>query len=67
MDTIAKILIALVAILAISILLTIPVYYIWNDIIPSLFSLRKINFSEALELSVLCSCLFKSSNTSNSK
>lgn len=65
MDLIAKILIAIVTALVISLLITIPVYYIWNDLIPSLLSLRKITFAEALELSCLCSCLFKSTSSSD--
>lgn len=49
--------------LIVAILSAIPVYYIWNDIMPSLLKIRQISFGEALEISILCTCLFKSSSS----
>lgn len=45
---------------------TIPVYFLWNWLVPSIFSLREITFVEALGLSLLFSFLFKSHNSTSS-
>lgn len=61
--------IALVVIVTvfIAILCGIPVYFLWNALIPALFGLSKVTFWQAVGLSLLCSCLFKSSTTVNGK
>jgi hypothetical protein len=43
-----------------------PVQALWNWLMPELFGFKSISFFQALGLSVLCSFLFKSSNTSSS-
>ena len=50
----------------IALLTGVPVYFLWNAIVPDIFGLPTITFWQALGLSVLCSLLFKNS-TSNKK
>lgn len=52
---------AVVLVAAISALLALPVYLLWNAVIPSVFGLTTITFMQAIQLSLLSSCLFKSS------
>ena len=61
------ILVALIIGAAISVMVAFPVMLLWNAVIPSIFGLQVINFSQALMLSLLCSILFKSSSSSSSK
>lgn len=42
-----------------------PVQLLWNGLITSIFGLRKIGFWEAWGLLILCSILFKSTQTSS--
>jgi hypothetical protein len=58
---------AFAAILIFAALAGIPVYFLWNWLCPQLFKLPQITFLEAVGLSALCGCLFKSSSTSSSK
>ena len=44
-----------------------PVMLLWNAVIPGIFGLKVISFTEALYLSLLCSILFKSTGSSSSK
>ena len=44
----------------------LPVMLLWNAVVPSIFGLKVISFTEALMLSLLSSCLFKSTTTSSS-
>lgn len=52
---------------AIGVATAFPVMLLWNALMPNLFGLKIISFTEALMLSVLCSLLFKSSSGSSSK
>jgi len=54
-------------VLLMAVLTALPVMWAWNAIIPTIFGLTSITFSQALWLSLLCSCLFKSSSSSSSK
>ena len=45
-------------IVIIAVVLALPVMLLWNWTIPDIFSLPKINFFQALGLSLLCGCLF---------
>lgn len=47
----------------ISLVLALPVMWLWNDVMPELFNLPRIGFWKALEISLLASCLFKHSST----
>jgi hypothetical protein len=64
---IAKIIGLVVLVFVIALLFALPVMWLWNDLMPELFGLKTINFWKALELSLLCSALFKSSNSSSSE
>lgn len=44
-----------------------PVMLLWNAVVPTIFGLQAISFSEALCLSLLSSILFKSTPSSSSK
>lgn len=44
----------------------IPVWLLWNAVIPSIFGLPSIGFWQALGLSLLCAFLFKSSSSDSS-
>jgi hypothetical protein len=50
----------------IGLLTGIPIYFLWNWLMPTIFRLPEITFWQALGLSVLCSLLFKN-NTSSKK
>jgi hypothetical protein len=54
-------------IIVLSLIATLSVMWLWNDLMPTLFGLRQITFVQALELSVLSSLLFKTSSISSSK
>ena len=48
-------------------LLGLPVMLLWNWLMPELFGLGTITFWQAVGLNILCSILFKGTNTSASK
>ena len=56
--------IGLGAVIFFGLLSGIPVWLLWNAIIPQIFGLPEITFWQALGLSVLCALLFKSSGGS---
>lgn len=56
----------IIIVAACCILFAFPVKWLWNWLMPELFSLKQITFWQALGLSLLCSLLFKS-NHSKSK
>ena len=43
-----------------SLIRALPVMLLWNSVVPSIFGMKVISFTEALMLSLLSSCLFKS-------
>ncbi len=45
----------------------IPVFFLWNWLMPLLFNLPSVTFFQAMGLSILCSCLFKNTVTSTKK
>lgn len=53
-------------VIGLAVILTIPVYYLWNWLCPDLFNLPRVTFAQAWGLLVLCGFLFKSSSSSNS-
>ena len=57
---------AILLIVFIAILLALPVMLLWNWLMPAIFGLIKINFWQALGISLLSSCLFHT-NVSTSK
>lgn len=40
------------------IIISLPIYFLWNWLIPSLFKLRHISIPEAFGILVLCKLLF---------
>lgn len=48
-----------------SLLGSVPVYFLWNWLMPDIFGLTEITFLQSVGLSFLCSCLFKSSAVSS--
>lgn len=66
-----KYLIVVLGILAltvvIALLVSVPVWLLWNWLMPQIFGLKTISWMQALGLSVLCSMLFKSTASSSSK
>ena len=56
---------AMVIILAI--LFALPVYWLWNWLMPIIFGLKEITFWQAWGLNVLCGFLFKGTFSSSSK
>jgi len=59
MELITKISLIIFGIALIAILMTFPVMWIWNWLMPKMFGLMTINFWEALCLNLLCGALFK--------
>jgi hypothetical protein len=57
--------VALVAVIAL--LVSIPVWLLWNWLMPAIFGLKTISWLQAFGLSVLCGLLFKSSSNFSSK
>lgn len=49
---------------AIAVFTAFPTMLLWNALMPELFGLKTIDFFQALMLSLLCSLLFKSTNSS---
>lgn len=46
---------------------TVPVYFLWNWLMPSIFGLNAVTFWQALGLLFLSSILFKSNSTTKEK
>lgn len=68
MEVLSKIIGAIVLMLAIGLVvalfISLPVMWLWDAVMPDLFGLKTITWTQALWLSLLCSFLFKSSTTS---
>ncbi len=60
-------LMALCVSIIISVLFSLPVMWLWNGLMPAIFKLPEITFLQALGLNILCSILFKSNYTAQSK
>jgi hypothetical protein len=58
----AVIVLAIVA--AMALLISLPVMWLWDAVMPDLFGLKTITWAQALYLSLLCGFLFKSSSSS---
>ena len=50
-----------------ALLSAVPVWILWNVVIPPIFELPQISLIQAAGLSTLCSILFKSSPSSSSE
>jgi len=49
-----------------ALLMALPVYFLWNALVPEIFGLTIINFWQAVGISVLSACLFGRSSGSSS-
>ena len=54
---------ATIAFVGLCALFTVPVYFLWNWLMPVIFGLPEITFWQALGLKVLCAMLFKFSKS----
>lgn len=59
--------IALLIIALVGVIAAVPMYFLWNWLMPELFSLKAITFWQAWGLVFLSGILFKSSSSVNSK
>lgn len=50
-----------------SLLLALPILWLWNSTMPDLFGLKMIDWWTAWKLSMLCGFLFKTSVTASKK
>jgi hypothetical protein len=70
-ETFLKIIVVAIGILGlgliISLISAIPVYFLWNWLMPELFHLPAVTFWQALGITTLANILFKSNSSSKSK
>lgn len=64
---ILAILIFIASIVVYSLLTAIPVFFLWNWLMPDLFGLSQVTFWQALGLSLLCGCLFTRTTSKTEK
>ena len=62
-----SIIIALLIVFGISIIFAIPVWLLWNWLMPVIFGITKVSLLQAWGLTFLCSLLFKSNSISSDK
>ena len=63
---IGAIVIIAVTVVVSALLTALPVYYLWNWLMPEVFGLATLTFIEALGLSMLAACLFKDGSSKSS-
>ena len=66
MQAVALFLTAVVLVVVVSFVLSLPVMLLWDAVVPAIFKLPEITWMQAWGLSLLCGLLFKSHIT-NSK
>ena len=59
MEIVGKVIGIIGIVVLIALLMALPIMWLWNWLMPLIFGLIKINFWQALGLSLLSSCLFK--------
>ncbi len=52
-------------VVVVGLLMTIPVWLLWNAVMPDIFGVPAISFWQAMGVSFLSSCLFKSSSSTS--
>lgn len=57
-ETITKIIVALVTVIAVGIVIAFPIKWLWNWLMPNIFGLMELTFYQALGLNVLIGFLF---------
>lgn len=50
---------------AICLLTAVPVYYLWNWLMPDIFALPEITYWQSFGITILCNLLFKSHVSKN--
>lgn len=65
MKLIVIIISALLLVAAISLLAAMPVYFLWNWLMPDIFGLKQITYYQAVGLLMLTGIFFKSSTSSS--
>ena len=65
METVVKILVVIGTAVLIGLLMSLPVMWLWNWLMPKIFGLITLTFWEALGLTLLCNFLLKSSSSSS--
>lgn len=53
--------------IGLSLLFSLPTYWLWNELMPDIFHLPTITWLQAWGLLLLSGCLFKKSDTTPSK
>ena len=67
MPFIAALLLLVAFVVAFGLLLSLPVMWLWNWLLPGLFGFKTLTWLQAWGLLVLCGFLFKSTSASTSK
>ena len=67
MPLVAVLLLFIALVVAFGLLLSLPVMWLWNWLLPDLFGFKTLTWLQAWGLLVLCGFLFKSTSTSTSK
>ncbi len=60
-------LIIAVLVFAFGLLFSLPVYWLWNALLPDLFGFKEITWLQSWGLLILCGFLFKSTSATTSK
>lgn len=63
-EVIGGIVVIVFAIVASALLMALPVYFLWNALMPEIFGLTALNFWQAVGISLLAGCLFSRSSGS---
>lgn len=65
MNVLGAIVAVLVLGVVVALLVSLPVMWLWDWLMPEIFGLKEITWLQALGLTLLCSLLFKSSASSS--
>ncbi|MEH0153739.1 hypothetical protein V6R21_06295 [Limibacter armeniacum] len=60
-DTVLSAFALITSIVVAALIVSLPILFLWNDLMPELFGFKEINFWQALEMGLLAGVLFKSS------
>lgn len=66
-DAITGTVVVIGTIVIVALLIAVPVWFLWNLVMPDIFGLCEINLKQALCLSLLCKCLFWCGGSSKKK
>ena len=66
-DTIEAILTAILVIAVVTVILGLPLMWLWNWLMPTIFNLPTITFWQAMGLNIMASILFKDNSIKNDK